>query len=85
MTEFCVCCGKPSEYSIHLAVGPHAERLIALPRYYLPNQHARNPEFPQVVEEIDFCKECMRAVEDAVRARILYRQAENDQLSIKPV
>jgi hypothetical protein len=46
MAEFCVCCSKPSEYSILMAVGAQAERLIAQPRY---------------------------------------RQAENDQLSIKPV
>jgi hypothetical protein len=85
MAEFCVCCSKPSEYSILMAVGAQAERLIAQPRYYLPNQHARNPAFPQVVEEVHFCADCMRAVEDAVRATILYRQAENDQLSIKPV
>lgn len=85
MDEFCVCCGKPSTYSILMAVGTQAERLVAQPRYYLPNQHARNPEFPQVVEEIFFCAECMRAVEDAVRSTILYRQAESNQLSIKPV
>ena len=85
MAEFCVCCGKPSEYSIRLAIGSQAERLVATPRYYLPNQHARNPQFPQVVEDVFFCAPCMRAVEDAVRSTILYLQAENDQLSIKPV
>jgi hypothetical protein len=85
MSEFCICCGKPSKYSINLATGSQAERLVALPRYYLPNQHARDPKFPPVVAEVHFCVECMRAVEDAVRATILYLQAENDQLSIKPV
>jgi hypothetical protein len=85
MSEFCICCGKPSKYSINLAVGSQADRLVALPRYYLPNQHARNPEFPQVIEDVHFCEDCMRPVEDAVRATILYLQAENDQLSIKPV
>jgi hypothetical protein len=85
MEEFCVCCGKASKYSIQLAIGPQAERLVALPRYYLPNQYARNPEFPPVINEIHFCAGCMRSVEDAVRATILYLQAENDQLSIKPV
>jgi hypothetical protein len=85
MSEFCVCCGKTSKYSILLAAGTHAERLVALPRYYLRNQHARNPDFPSVIEEVHFCVACMRSVEEAVRATILYLQAENDQLSIKPV
>lgn len=85
MQEFCICCGKISKYSIHLAEGPQAKRLVALPRYYLPNQHARDPKFPATIEDIYFCKECMRSVEDALRAVILYLQAENEQISIKPV
>jgi hypothetical protein len=85
MSEFCICCGQPSKYSIQMAVGPQANRLLATPRYYLPNQHARDPDFPPVVDNIHFCATCMRSVEDAVRATILYLQAENDQLSVKPV
>jgi hypothetical protein len=85
MSEFCICCGQPGKYSIHLAGGIQADRLVALPRYYLPNQHARDPQFPAAIDEIHFCAECMRTVEDALRATILYLQAENDQLSIKPV
>jgi hypothetical protein len=85
MPEFCICCGKTAKYSVQLAVGAHAKRLVALPRYYLPNQHARNPDFPSVVDQIYFCKKCMRSVEDTLRATILYLQAENDQISIKPV
>jgi hypothetical protein len=85
MPEFCICCGKPSNYSIQLAVGIQANRLKALPRYYIPNQHARDPQAPPVIDGIHFCGECMRSVEDALRATILYLQAENDQLSIKPV
>lgn len=85
MDEFCVCCGKPAKYSTHLAVGTQANRLVALPRYYVPNQHARDPNFPPVVEDIHFCAECMRRVEDSLRATILYLQAEHDQVSIKPV
>ena len=85
MPDFCICCGKPSKYSVHLAEGSQANTLLAVPRYYLPNQHARDPKFPAVIEEINFCKKCMRAVEDSLRATILYLQAENDQLSIKPV
>ncbi len=56
MKEFCICCGKLSKYSIELAEGSQANRLLATPRYYLPNQHARNPKFPAVMEEIHFCK-----------------------------
>lgn len=85
MRDFCICCSKPSTFSIILAEGSQAKRLLAMPRYYLPNQHARNPEFPDVKKEIHFCAECMRRVEDAVRATILYLQAENDQVSVKPV
>jgi len=85
MPQFCICCGQRSEYSIQLAVGTQANRLLAMPRYYLPNQHARNPEFPPTVDEINFCKKCMRSVEDSLRATILYLQAENEQISVKPV
>jgi hypothetical protein len=85
MNEFCIGCGKPSKYRIQLAEGLQANRLLAIPRYYIPNQHARDPKFPETVEEVHFCKKCMRSVEDALRATILYLQAENDQLSIKPV
>jgi len=85
MTGFCIGCGKPSKYSVQLAVGPQANRLTALPRYYLPNQHARNPDFPAVIEDVFFCKKCMRAVEDSMRSAILYLQSENDQISTKLV
>ena len=85
MPEFCICCGKSSKYSIRLALGPQSDRLVAVPRFYLPNQHARNPDFPPVIEDVHFCADCMRPVEDALRATILYLQAENGQLSIKPV
>jgi hypothetical protein len=81
----CVCCGKDSKYSIRLAEGPQASDLVDLPRYYLPNMGARDPAHPADLREIYFCKECMRPVEDAVRATILYLQAENGRLSIKPV
>jgi hypothetical protein len=85
MQDFCICCSKPSKFSIVLAEGSQAKRLLAMPRYYLPNQHARDSKFPDVKKEIHFCADCMRAVEDSVRATILYLQAENDQVSIKPV
>jgi hypothetical protein len=80
----CICYGKPSKYSIQLAEGPQANDLVALPRYYLPNNGARDPSHPADLKEIHFCAECMRPVEDAVRATILYLQAENDRVSIRP-
>ena len=54
MPQFCICCGQRSEYSIQLAVGTQANRLLAMPR-------------------------------DSLRATILYLQAGNEQISVKPV
>jgi hypothetical protein len=79
----CICCGKSSKHSVRLAEGFQANDLVALPRYYLPNIGARDPDFPADLKEVYFCVPCMRRVEDAVRATILYLQAENDRLSIK--
>ena len=39
----------------------------------------------QVAEEKWFCHSCMKAVENNLRATILYLQAENGRLAIKPV
>lgn len=85
MSEFCICCSRPAKYSIQLAEGPQASRLLATPRFYLPNQHARDPSFPPVVKDVHYCANCMRSIEDALRATILYLQAEHDQLAVKPV
>ncbi len=79
----CICCGKGSKYSIQLAEGLQGNDLVALPRYYLPNMGARDPAHPADLKEAYFCVPCMRRVEDAVRATILYLQAENDRLAIK--
>jgi hypothetical protein len=83
MAKKCICCGKPSKYSIQLAEGPQGDDLVQLPRYYLPNEGARDPAHLADLHEIPFCGACMRPVEDAVRATILYLQAENGRLSIK--
>ena len=56
MKEFCICCGKLSKYSIELAEGSQANRLLATPRYYLSNQHARNPKFPAAWKKFAFAK-----------------------------
>lgn len=79
----CVCCGKAAAYSIILAVGPN-NAPNKLPRFYLPNQHVRNPPVgPSPGEEVAFCQACMRTVEDNLRATMLYLQSEADRLSIR--
>lgn len=81
MSNKCICCGKPSKYSIQLAEGSQGDSRIALPRYYLPNEDARNPLHPATLKEVHFCPACMRPVEGAVRATILYLQAESGRLT----
>jgi hypothetical protein len=70
----CICCGKPAEYSIQLAVGPN-EHGHAGERYYLPNASVR--DFEPNIPMRWFCHRHMRAVEDSVRATIAYHQLEN--------
>jgi hypothetical protein len=86
----CVCCGKDGVFSIQLAYGPEGSADLDLARFYLPNQGFRDPDGPppeaqKQIKETWFCAECMRAVEDAVRATILYRQAESLSLKISGV
>lgn len=85
----CVCCGEPGKFSIILAVGPNGSHAVNIDRYYIPNQIVRSAQEdedgpPDVTEEVPFCAEHMRAVEDNLRATILYFQAENNRLTIKP-
>lgn len=81
----CVCCGKPGRFSIVLAVGINNPP-VHIPRYYIPNDSVRESAGTSLdpSEVIPFCEECMRTVEDNLRATILYLQAENDRLLIKP-
>ena len=74
----CICCGRTGKHSIQLAVGPNGNRPGE--RYYLPNKSARDNGAN--IQERWFCSEHMRALEDAVRATIVYHQAEN---GIEPV
>jgi hypothetical protein len=78
MAKPCLCCGSDGEYSIILGVAPEGD---GRHRYYIPNQSVRakigKPK--DVSQEIWFCPTCMRAVEDSMRATILYLQVENGQ------
>jgi hypothetical protein len=69
----CYACGKPANYSILLA--------ITGGRLYLPNQSVRESVgtgHPHTgLQEVPFCSGCMRHVEDALRATVLYLQSEN--------
>ena len=65
--ELCKCCGKEAEYNI-LLFGDDE-------RWYIPNQ-SRN-DVPELLEEVWFCKACMRSIEDNFRATILYLQSES--------
>jgi hypothetical protein len=66
--------------------------LISIPfrakidRFYIPNEGVRKHmgTSMDVSKTMPFCVECMRAVEDNFRATILYLQAENGLLAIKP-
>lgn len=78
----CICCGEPGQFSIRLAVGPQGERGRDDDRYYIPNQGAR--ERSETTHDTWFCHPHMRAVEDAVRATILYHQAENGVMQVSP-
>jgi hypothetical protein len=84
--EPCVACGDPGKFSIILAASSSNDP-VEVPRYYIPNEGVR--EYigtpMDVSKEVPFCGVCMRAVEDNLRATILYLQAESGRLSIKPV
>ncbi len=70
LKEKCYSCGKAGNYSVLLARTGG--------RIYLPNQAVRagNPAHPGY-SEVVFCASCMRTIEDALRATILYLQTEN--------
>ena len=62
----CYACDAPGRYSVLLSVTDG--------RLYLPNQFARSD--PDAFEEVWFCKCCIRAIEDNLRATIMYLRAE---------
>jgi len=72
INDKCYTCGKNSNFSILLA--------RTNGRIYLPNQAVRREaqDYGDGYGEISFCKDCMRAIEDSLRATILYLQTENN-------
>jgi len=80
----CVGCGKPEQYNILLATGFDPQQ-PDMQRFYIPNEFVREEQGKDhdPTEQVSFCRECMRAVEDALRASILYLRAENGLVEIK--
>lgn len=74
--EACVGCGTAGRYTIQLAVGPEREGDDA--RYYIPNEFTRESPMGEL-NEVPFCADCMRTVEDNFRATIRYLQHENGE------
>lgn len=68
----CKCCGDPGVYNILLAIGPGSDWISE--RLYLPNQDARL--VGEVLQEVWFCRRCMRIIEDNFRATVIYLQLE---------
>ena len=85
--SICVGCGEAHDFSVVLAVGPQATSQNATDRYYIPNEAVRDamgtPMDP--TEIIPFCATCMRRVEDAIRATVLYIQAETGRVAVRPI
>ena len=76
----CICCSKPSRFSIQLCQGSQGNLNDTMPRYYIPNQKHRNESKKHSeikIEEVYFCHDCMRKIEDNLRATILYLKNEN--------
>lgn len=70
----CLCCLSDAKFSIELACGVDK---WGKPRYYLPNQFARQEREAASVEERWFCGPCMRRIEDAFRGAIRTLQDEH--------
>jgi hypothetical protein len=74
----CFCCENPPTTSIILCL---ADKGTEHERIYIPNQGVRERfgtgDEPEYVGEVWFCSKCMRAIEDNLRATVLYLQSEN--------
>lgn len=84
-TENCICCGKNGRFSILLAVGPNnTDKKNDTDRYYIPNDAVRKTAGTSLdpTEKVSFCGDCMRKVEDNLRATILYLQSENGLMTV---
>lgn len=67
----CYCCSDAADISVELV---NQDR-----RIYIPNQMVREQGHPCLML-IWFCRPCMRAIEDALRATINYRIMERREL-----
>jgi hypothetical protein len=76
----CICCGKPGQFSVLLFGAPNGDGRTD-ERYYIPNQSVRKHE---KIPERWFCGAHMRAVEDSMRATILYHQTESGEMLVRP-
>lgn len=81
----CKSCKKPAKYSILLSAcfsDPNEEKN---PRFYIPNQNVREEHTKKggLINEVWFCHDCMRILEDNFRATLLYLQVENELLELK--
>jgi ribosomal protein L28 len=84
--EKCVCCNKKAKINIELVNDTHRGTNVT-PRWYIPNQVARTitDGIRSRIEKVWFCSDCIRKVEDNLRATITYLQIENDILLPQPV
>lgn len=63
----CYCCRMPAEISVSLVDQDG--------RIYIPNQMVRERGHPRM-QDIWFCRPCMRTIEDSLRATIQYQITE---------
>lgn len=73
----CFSCGQRAKYSILLSKTRNVDQRPPVFRFYIPNQTARDAG---AYEEVWFCPDCMRALEDGFRATLLYLQSESGML-----
>lgn len=78
----CTGCGEKARVSIQLSVDANEDNSA---RYYLPSYFVRHvvPDLHHV-QEVSFCAECMRTLEDNLRATILGLQHEARRIKISP-
>lgn len=70
----CLCCNNEGTSQILLAEGSNDD-VFEEPRWYIPNQTVREYGV-EFIKEVWFCHPCMRAIEDSLRATIMYLERE---------
>jgi hypothetical protein len=83
----CYCCQEEAKCSILVSDGSthQKDKPFEPSRVYLPNQLVRERAITDkgLINELWFCHECMRKIEDNLRATILYLKTENNQSEFK--